>query len=453
MSTIVAAALSGLLWLAGSGLHPVPALTWLAPLPLLLLAVPRKALTATLVAWPIGQLGLAGYFIRTLQIPLPVVIAFVLYGTALAAGTVVLAVTLLRRGRTGTAVLAAPALWVLGEYLVTLALPNGAWWSLAYTQADVRPVVQLTALTGVWGVSYLLVAVPIGLAALRTRPKPALACLLALAVTAGGWATWSLTRVPDAAAELRVGLVALEQPEDGMPLGEAAGRELLARYVARVESLAERGARIVVLPEKVFGVDSPAALAEAFRPVTARGVQVVAGAVQGQRNVAFVLGGTVRTYTKQHVIKGLEDWITPGDRDLIVDGRYGVAICKDLDFPELVRGYRARGATMMLVPALDFTGDGWLHSRMAVVRGVESGTTVVRAAGFGRLTVSDPTGRVLGEATAGDADLLVTVTPSARGTVYGRTGNWFVLLSVLLLVTAVVRAAYRKPAIAATADR
>ncbi|WIM93340.1 nitrilase-related carbon-nitrogen hydrolase [Actinoplanes oblitus] len=447
MVTMTAAALSGLLWLGGFGLHPIPVLTWLAPVPLLLLGVPKKALTATLVAWPIGQLAMAGYYLRTLRIPLPVVIGFVIYGTALAAGTVLLAGGLLRRGRTVTAVLAVPALWVLGEYLVSVLMPNGAWWSLAYTQAGVRPVIQLTSLTGVWGVSYLLIAVPIALAALLTRPKAAVACLLVLAVSAGGWATWSLNRRPGAGERLAVGLVALEQPEDGMALDAAP--DLLTRYLARAESLAARGATIVVLPEKVFGVGSRKELEDAFRPVTDRGVQVIVGAVltegDTRRNVAFVLGGTGRTYTKQHLIRGLEDWFTAGDQDLVV-GRRGVAVCKDLDFPGLVRRYRARGATMLLVPALDFGGDGWLHSRMAVVRGVESGMTVVRAADFGRLTVSDATGRVLGEVTTGDAELLVTVTPGVVGTVYGRTGDWFVMLALVLFPVALwpVRDRFRR---------
>ncbi|BCJ39748.1 apolipoprotein N-acyltransferase [Actinoplanes ianthinogenes] len=457
MSTIVAAALSALLWLGGYGLQPLPILTWLAPLPLLVLAAfaHRKALFATLLAWPLGQLAMATYYHRTLQIPLPVVIAFVLYGTALATGTIGLAGALLRRGRTATAILATPALWVLGEYTVSLLMPNGAWWSLAYTQADVRPIIQLTALTGVWGVTYLLLATPIALAALltagkrATRTKPALACLLALTVTTAGWATWSLTRPSAATGKLRVGLVALEQTEDGLPLDQPSGQELLARYLPRVQSLAGQGATIVVLPEKVFTA-SPQALAAAFRPVTNRGVQVIVGAVQHDggtaRNVAVVLGPAVRTYAKQHLIKGLEDdWLTPGDDDLIVDGRYGIAICKDLDFPDLTRRYRAHGATMLLVPALDFTGDGWLHSRMAVVRGVETGTTVVRAAAFGRLTVSGPTGRLLGEATAGDAQLLVTVAPSAPGTFYGRTGNWFLIFSLVLVLMAGRRATRRRP--------
>ncbi|BCY10609.1 nitrilase [Actinoplanes sp. L3-i22] len=439
MLTILAALLSGLLWSGGTGLHPIAALTWLAPLPLLLVpgrAGPRAVAAATAVAWLIGQVDVAGYYVRTLRIPVPMVAGVVVLGAALAVGTVLAARALLRRGRTVTAVLVVPALWVFGEYAVARLLPNGAWWSLAYTQADVRPVVQLAALTGIWGVTHLLLAVPIALAAVPRSPRPAVACLLALAVVTGGWAGWSLSR-PPAGAGLTVGLVALAQPEDGLPIDQPPGRELLARYAARATGLAARGARVIVLPEKVFrltGVTLPV-LIEAFRPVGAR---VIVGAVLDRRNVAIVLG-PLTTYAKQKLIPGLEDWLVPGHDDLIIDGHLGVAICKDLDFPGLVRGYRAAGATVMLVPALDFTVDGWLHSRMAVVRGVESGMTVVRSAASGRLTVSDPTGRIVGEAVAGDAELLVTVGSAGRGTVYTRTGDGFLIVLLIGVVSAAGR--------------
>ncbi|MEU8389509.1 nitrilase-related carbon-nitrogen hydrolase [Micromonospora sp. NPDC048842] len=445
MMTILATLLSGLLWLGGTGLHPVPALTWLAPLPLILASTrvrPRTALLATALAWSIGQGGVLGYYLGTLRLPVPVVAGVVLLGVVVATGTVLLARGLLLRGRTALAVLAVPSLWVLGEYAASRLLPHGAWWSLAYTQADVRPVIQLSALTGVWGVTYLLLAVPIALAALRPSPRPAVTCLLVLLLGAGGWSAWSLRRSPYPAEPLTVGLVALRQPEDGLPIDEQPGRDLLARYAARVEGLVARGARIVVLPEKVFAVTDTTmpVLVAALQQTEA---QVVVGAVRHQAdrasNVALVLepGGTVATYEKQHLIPGLEDWLTPGDGDVLVDGRFGVAICKDLDHPGLVRGYRAQGASVLLVPALDFTSDGWLHGRMALVRGVENGLVVVRAAAFGRLTVTDPGGRMLGEATAGDAELLLATPTSGWGTVYSRTGDWFPLLSVALLVLAV----------------
>ncbi|MEV4123000.1 nitrilase-related carbon-nitrogen hydrolase [Micromonospora sp. NPDC049645] len=447
MMTFVAALLSGLFWLGGTGLHPVAALTWFAPVPLLLASTrvrPRTALCATALAWTIGQGNILGYFLGTLRLPVPVVAGVVLLGLGLAAGTVLLARVLLLRGRPVLAVLAVPSLWVLGEYAASRVLPDGAWWNLAYTQADIRPVIQLTSLTGVWGVTYLLLAVPIALAALRTRPRPALTCLLALLLSAGGWSAWSLSRSPDPAEPLTVGLVALRQPEDGLPLDEPPGRDLLARYAPRVAGLVARGARVVVLPEKVFAV-TDATLPLLVDALEQSRAQVVVGAVLRRSgtasNVALVLNpdGTVTTYQKQHLIPGLEDWLTPGDDDVVVDGRFGVAICKDLDFPGLVRRYRARGASVLLVPALDFTSDGWLHARMALVRGVESGLTVVRAAASGRLTVTDPAGRTLGEATAGDAELLVSAAPTTgRETVYSRTGDWFPFLSLILLVVSIV---------------
>ena len=224
--------------------------------------------------------------------------------------------------------------------------------------------------------------------------------------------------------------MALRQPEDGLPIDRPPGPTCSPVYAARVEGLVARGARIVVLPEKVFAVTDTTmpVLVAALQQTEA---QVVVGAVRHRAdrasNVALVLepGGTVATYEKQHLIPGLEDWLTPGEDEVLVDGRFGVAICKDLDHPGLVRRYRAQGASVLLVPALDFTSDGWLHGRMALVRGVENGLVVVRAAAFGRLTVTDPGGRMVGEATAGDAELLLTTPTSGWGTVYSRTGDWF----------------------------
>jgi hypothetical protein len=49
-----------------------------------------------------------------------------------------------------------------------------------------------------------------------------------------------------------------------------------------------------------------------------------------------------------------------------------------MDFPALSREYAADGANLMLVPAWDFNVDGWLHSRMAVLRAVENGFALAR---------------------------------------------------------------------------
>ena len=57
----------------------------------------------------------------------------------------------------------------------------------------------------------------------------------------------------------------------------------------------------------------------------------------------------------------------------------------------------------MLVPAYDFDRDASLHASMAVLRGVEGGFSVVRAARHGLLTVSDRYGRIVDHKASADA--------------------------------------------------
>lgn len=51
----------------------------------------------------------------------------------------------------------------------------------------------------------------------------------------------------------------------------------------------------------------------------------------------------------------------------------------------------------MLVPAWDFVADLWQHGQIAVMRGVEDGFSIARAAKQGYLTVSDNRGRIVAE--------------------------------------------------------
>ncbi len=106
-------------------------------------------------------------------------------------------------------------------------------------------------------------------------------------------------------------------------------------------------------------------------------------------------------YDKHHLLPGVEPE-KPGDKQVLLNqpsGRWGLQICKDMDFPQLSRGYAAEGADLLLVPAWDFNLDRWLHARMAVLRAVENGFALARSARNGLLTLSDNRGRIIAEAT------------------------------------------------------
>jgi len=88
-----------------------------------------------------------------------------------------------------------------------------------------------------------------------------------------------------------------------------------------------------------------------------------------------------------------------------------------------------------------FDIDGWLHGRMAVMRGVESGFTVARAAKQGLFIISDNRGRILAEksSSVGTFSLLQAIAPVRHEkTLYVRWGNsfaWLNIAGVLVIVS------------------
>jgi apolipoprotein N-acyltransferase len=129
-------------------------------------------------------------------------------------------------------------------------------------------------------------------------------------------------------------------------------------------------------------------------------------------------------------------------------GTWGVQICKDMDFTPLSRDYGRAGVALMVVPAWDFGADGFLHSRMAVMRGVESGFGIVRAAKRGNLTVSDNRGRILAETPSDAAPFatLVARVPTVHAdTLYQHLGDWFAWLAMAGLALAIGQLLRRRP--------
>ena len=99
----------------------------------------------------------------------------------------------------------------------------------------------------------------------------------------------------------------------------------------------------------------------------------------------------------------------------------------------------AAGVDVMLVPAWDFVDDAWLHGRVAILRGVENGYSVVRSAREGALTVSDAYGRVTAETPSGPQTAFNAEIPrhSPGPTLYSRIGDAFgwAMLALAALLT------------------
>ncbi|MCP1375822.1 nitrilase-related carbon-nitrogen hydrolase [Dyella lutea] len=456
-ATIIAAtATSALLWWFGSGLHPLWWLTWLAPLPLLWLA-PRtrrwRAALAALVAVAAGGLNQWRYLHDYIGLPLSVIVYVILLPAVLFALVVLLHRRLLLRGRALAATLAVPVTWTTIGYLNSLLSPHGTFGAIGYTQMNALPVIQVAALAGVWGIGFLVLLLPATLAVLasdaprRGRLQAGTLCV-AILLPALGYGAYRL-QAP-AEESLRIGLASLETPIRP-PLASPQGQDLLARYQAVIARLAGQGARAVVIPETSFATadaDIPAFAQQARQDRLQLDVGVeYQGEAGGERNMAMVFqpdNASPATYSKHHLIPGFEARYRPGSTYRMLDGspRIGLAICKDMDFHDIGQAYAALGAQLLLVPAWDFSVDGWLHGRMAILRGVEGGFAVARAARSGRLTLSDDRGRVVAEASSEhhDAELVGDLPLRHTRTPYSRWGDLFAWLNLAGLLALLWRA-------------
>ncbi|HTP21274.1 MAG TPA: nitrilase-related carbon-nitrogen hydrolase [Solirubrobacteraceae bacterium] len=139
----------------------------------------------------------------------------------------------------------------------------------------------------------------------------------------------------------------------------------------------DAGAQIVVLPELVnsgyvftsvdeaqaAAVPADGELLAGWAREAARGDAVVVGgfcelAPDGRvhNSSALVDGGGVRAvYRKLHLWDDEPRWFAPGDQPAPVvetrHGRIGLAVCYDLEFPELTRGLALAGAELIALPA------------------------------------------------------------------------------------------------------
>lgn len=414
-------------------------MAWLAPIPVLIAAIGASrigALAYGAIAGVVSMALMASYFIDIAGV-VPMLI--ITLSRALVWAAMAYAV----RGAAKSlpkwaAVFVFPALVAGIDQLMAATSPHGTAGALAYSQMDFVPLIQIASLGGAPAITFVVTLFASAVAFLVA--KRAVAASLAPALIIAGALSYGVFRVPavepqtpsGAPRTINATLIAGDQFE-GVP---DDWRNVWNAYTPQIERAADDGRRVIVLPEKIAHLEPgerAAAIEQLAEIARRRDLLIVAGADDeadnGRFNRAFVFTReNWATYDKRHMIPAFESHFALGAGPLTFEHegvRYGVAICKDMDFAALGREYA--GVDVMLVPAWDFTQDAWLHSRMGILRGVESGYAIVRSARNGVLTVSDAYGRVTSQAPSGPQTAYNVTAPTngPGATLYARIGDVF----------------------------
>jgi apolipoprotein N-acyltransferase len=477
----------------------IPLLGWIVPALLIVAVLGERVRFAFLLGWLQGAVyyGLSLPWFYTVMRhygPLPViqagaVFALVIVATSLFHAAFAMGVAWAGRFSSARACLAAPFLWVSMEFALTHLPAIGFPWNLlGYVAAGNLVFVQLTAITGIFGLSLLvtsysaLAAWVVYQTSLQRQAGTAMwisanAALIVIAVAGPRY-------IPKAPADHVAHLVqtnfpvATSYPSDWMQVHAGEMDELERISIGA----AQKSPGPVVWPE----VPAPFSLQD-------RNFEIRAGRIARDAGHGFLVGvidlkplGNGRTgvtnsaallgpdgsldfiYDKIHLVPFSEyvprrNWFffakdltsivgdfEPGTQykaGKIDGGPFSVYICYEATFPNEVRRFTLAGAQLLI----NISDDGWFgrssaaaqHLAMARVRAVENRRWLLRDTNNGITVSVDPYGRIvarLAPNTRGELDAPYAfrsdMTPYAR---WGDWLAWLCVLGALVLVLDVAR--------------
>jgi apolipoprotein N-acyltransferase len=406
------------------------------------------------IPWPLGWL------------PIGLLAAY----CGLYTGSVVAAVAWLRpRIGEGCALAMTPVLWVAGEWMRGRLMGGFPWGLMGYSQHGVLPVIQIAELAGVYGVSFLVVAVNTALAAFaglgwRRAWPGALAAVALLAASLGFGSSVLGQDTPADRGRAPSVVVAVIQPsiEQTIKWDPAHNDQVLAIHERLTRDASASHPALIVWPETAAAIFLRAdreLLARLIALSSALETPLLVGSVDrepGTRgkflNSAFLLSGQgIRAkYDKIHLVPFGEyvplGWLIGFIRswaEFISDfgsgtttmvfplpgAPFGTVICYEVIFPELFRQFVVDGASFMVNITNDAwfgqTSGPWQHLATLPLRAVEHRVAIARAANTGVSAFVEPSGRVSEFLPLFERGTLhQRVVLRTRTTLYTRLGDW-----------------------------
>jgi apolipoprotein N-acyltransferase len=394
-----------------------------------------------------------------------------------------------------TRLLALAIALTVSEWLRGHMFSGFPWNAFGYTLTAPLALAQSAAVFGLWGLTFLAVAVFASPAALtddRIDTRRPWLPLLTSVVLLGGLAIYGTIRLAATPTSFVDGVhLRLMQPNlaQDEKFNYSSKQQVMSRYVAlsdRATGPQSTGIRDVthlIWPESAF----PFFLtreADALAQISAllpQGTVLITGAVRpaepvsdpkNQRayNSIYVIdhdGSILSIYDKVHLVpfgeylpfqKVLESigliqltklpgGFLAGDRHRAFPvpraPQFLPLLCYEIIFPgDAVPGGERPGWL------LNLTNDGWFgissgpyqHFRQARVRGIEEGLPLVRVANTGISAVVDPVGRIINSLPLGTDGILDSPLPRAIDpTIYSRTGEGLVALILVVAFVIVIR--------------
>ena len=379
-----------------------------------------------------------------------------------------------------------PCLWVALEYIRSHLFSGFGWALLGYSQYRFLPIIQISDVTGTYGVSFLIVLINVGIwQAMSRLAKKSLypvLCTLFSVLLVLSYGHFKLNQKPEG-KHIKLAVVQGNIPQ-WQKWDPEARDYILEEYIHLTEQAKADGPDIVIWPEtSVPGyLEDDVELRKEISSLSQRispGYLLVGTPHVGEErkiyNSATLLrqGEIVQRYDKLHLVPFGEFIPWPGffsrfsfaeligdfhpgkDYTVFEAGpgvKLGVLICFEDVFSYLARDFVRKGANILV----NMTNDAWFrdssepyqHLQASVFRAVENRVPVVRSANTGvscfisqlgeiEARVTDDSGKDVLVAGQKNHDVYTTGGLSSFYTAYGDIFAWFCI--VITLITIVLK--------------
>jgi apolipoprotein N-acyltransferase len=358
--TIIAILFSGICWylsfdLSGNYWY----LLWVAPIPVLLVSfrsTAKQSFTIAAIAYLIGRLSWLPYLLSVLPVVLAII--FTLLFPLIFALIILVVRKIVLVQQNMWSAFAFPVFFCLFEFIFFSFSKDGTAGSIAYTQANFLSLIQVASITGIIGISFLVTLFPSAIAVAiyyshkkKIRLHLLIICLFILATISYG--AIRINTVQQNKNSIKAGLAVVDEKFHAETNHPKAEDEIHVAnlYAEEVAKLAQQGAEIAVLPEKMVNIKTgfDSAIKKIItNAAIANHIAVVAGYTQftndsTRLNMAMTIdagGNLLADYQKVNLFEGeaMEGFV-PG-KDIAVFNlkniSSGVAICKDMDYDNFI---------------------------------------------------------------------------------------------------------------------
>lgn len=380
-----------------------------------------------------------------------------------------------------------PILWVSIEYLWGLIIP---WGFVGYSLWKIKPLIQIAELTGVYGLSYLIIFVSSLFCDIWDAKKEdissnwikagAILCLF-LFVFSFIFGEW---RIRTSSSTSKKGLnILLIHSEYEQIIKWKEKDIILNGYLEltnkALKDLADKNQKpdLIIWPETALTLFFPAdkRLTDRLKEfVFNNDIQLLTGApayemINGKRiffNRAYLINKKGFEYYDKNILvpfgeyipfrhilekskflrtrfRALEqvngDFISGDSIQLfkVNDLNFDVLICWEAIYPSFVRKAVKKGADFLV----NMSNDAWLektrgvdqHLAYSLLRAVENKTYLIRSSNQGVSAVISPTGKIISLKKSKEGYVLVPIGGEETLTVYSRFGDFFAILMLVFL--------------------